>query len=432
LKSNRKPIIAVSLLALALTLLTAPALLAATHCVSRSGQQGCFTTINAAIGASAPGDVIQVWPGRYGEDVVVSKPLSLVGVNRQETIINAIGLMHGVEITGQNHVVIRGFTIENANLSGVLINDASAVTIDDNHIVNNDKNLSAGQCPGLPPEFAGGEAIDCGEGIHMNAVDHSTVSNNVVERNAGGILVADDTGATHDNVISDNIVQNNKPDCGITLASHGVNTGVFRNTVAGNVSLDNGGAGVGIFAPGPGSQAYANRIVDNRLIGNAQPGVTMHNHAAPGVNGVPPLAPPVVYSDNAVVGNFIARNAADTADAATSGPTGINLFSLVPMPGTIINQNTIVAEDLDIALNVPAGDPANGPDPQLHLNNLVKPVGVQNNGSVIVDATENWWGCTAGPGRHGCSTIQGNNVIFEPWLTRPAQSQSEHAPSKRD
>jgi hypothetical protein len=236
-------------------------------------------------------------------------------------------------------------------------------------------------------------------------------------------------------VISDNIVQNNKPDCGITLASHGVNAGVFRNTVEGNTSIGNGGAGVGIFAPGPGSQSYANKIVNNKLIGNAQPGVTMHNHAAPGVGPVPPDAPPVVYSDNVVIGNFIAKNAADTADAATSGPTGINLFSLVPMPGTIIDQNTIVGEDLDVALNVPTAGGTGGPDPQLHLNNLLKPVGVQNNGSAVVDATENWWGCSAGPGRHGCSTVEGSNVIFNPWLTRPANLPSfehEHEGSGRD
>jgi parallel beta-helix repeat protein len=419
LKLNRKFTVAHSLLTLALTVLAAPGLFAATHCVNSSGSHGCFTTINAAVAASAPGDVIQVWPGTYSEDVVVSKPLSLVGSNKHHTVINAMGLMHGVEISGQNHVVVTGFTIENANLSGILVNTASAITIDDNNIVNNDKNLSAGHCPGLPTEFVSGEDLDCGEGIHLNAVDHSTISNNLVEHNAGGILIADDTGATHDNIISSNTVQNNKPDCGITLASHGVNTGVYRNTISGNQSLNNGGAGVGIFAPGPGSQAYANHVVHNRLVGNAQPGVTMHNHAAPGVGPVPAGAPPVVYSDNAVIGNFIARNAADLADAATSGPTGINLFSLVPMPGTIIDQNTIVDEALDVAVNVPTGGSTAGPDLQLHLNNLFRPVGVQNSGSAVVDATENWWGCSSGPNHPGCSKVVGSNVVFVPWLTRP-------------
>lgn len=421
MKSNRTLTLA-SLLAFAFTVLTCTNVFAATHCVNQSGSHGCFTTINAAIAASAPGDVIQVWAGTYGEDVVVNKPVSLVGSNKNNTIINAMGLMHGIEIASQ-HVVVTGFTIENANLAGVFIDHSFAVTIDGNNVVNNDKNLSAGHCPGLPTQFVSGEDLDCGEGIHLNAVDHSTFSNNLVEHNAGGILLADDTGPTHDNVVSNNVVANNKPDCGITLASHGVNTGVFRNTISGNQSLDNGGAGVGIFAPGPGSQAYANRVLNNRLIGNADPGVTMHNHAAPGVGPVPPGAPPVVYSDNVIVGNFIARNQADNGDAATSGPTGINLFSLVPMPGTIINQNTIRDEAIDVGVNVPAGNPAAGPDLQAHLNNLLKPVGVQNLGTAVVDATENWWGCAAGPNRPGCGAATGN-VIFDPWLTRPTTSLS--------
>src|SRR6185312_9192423 len=155
-------------------------------------------------------------------------------------------------------------------------------------------------CPGLPSPFVPADNLDCGEGIHLSGVDHSTIMNNLVERNAGGILVTDDTGATHDNVISGNTVENNVPDCGITLPSHS-GAGVFQNTVSGNFVAENGGAGVGIFAPGPGTQTYANVIVNNSLSGNGQPGVTVHNHAAPGVGGVPGVAPPVKFSDNVIV-----------------------------------------------------------------------------------------------------------------------------------
>jgi len=65
-----------------------------------------------------------------------------------------------------------------------------------------------------------------------------------VEGNSGGILLADDTGATHDNLISGNTVRDNPYACGITLASHppapltGSATvlGVYHNTVHGNRS----------------------------------------------------------------------------------------------------------------------------------------------------------------------------------------------------
>jgi parallel beta-helix repeat protein len=412
----------------AFALIATPALFAATRCVSQSGKAGCFTTISAAVAVAAPGDTIQVAEGTYKEDVTIPKPLALVGQNKENTIVDAAGLGNGFNVDGQNHaglshVVITGFTVENANFSGILVTNSSAVTISSNIVHNNDRNLSGGVCPGLPSQFVPADNLDCGEGIHLSGVDHSTILNNLVERNAGGILVTDDTGATHDNVISGNLVRNNVPDCGITLPSHS-GAGVFQNTVAGNVVAENGGAGVGIFAPGPGTKTYANVIVNNQLTGNGQPGVTMHNHAAPGVGGVPSGAPPVVFSDNVIIGNRISRNHQDLEDAATSGPTGINLFSLAPMPGTIIDNNFIFQEALDVAIKVPAASGAT--DIQVHLNDLLKPVGLQNNGTAVVDATENWWGCPAGPNRPGCSTITGSGaVVFQPWLTRPVQAQHE-------
>jgi hypothetical protein len=41
------------------------------------------------------------------------------------------------------------------------------------------------------------------------------VASNVVENNGGGILLSDDTGATHDNLITGNVSKNNPFDCGM-------------------------------------------------------------------------------------------------------------------------------------------------------------------------------------------------------------------------
>jgi parallel beta-helix repeat protein len=263
--------------------------------------------------------------------------------------------------------------------------------------------------------------MDCGEGIFLSGVDHSIIDGNTITRNAGGILLADDSGATHDNLVSNNDVVRNVPDCGITVPSHS-GAGVYHNTISGNEVSYNGDAGVGIFAPGPGSKAYANVVVGNRMRGNGIPGVSMHNHAAPGVGPVPAGAPPVVFNDNMIIGNDISGNGADDGDAATSGPTGINVFSLAPMTGTVIAQNIIGDEALDIVIKTPA---AAGFAFQVHLNNLAgNNVGLQNAGAAGVNATMNWWGCSGGPGANGCTTVSGTGVVFTPWLTRPVQSQS--------
>ena len=55
----------------------------------------------------------------------------------------------------------------------------------------------------------------------------------------------------------------------------------------------------------------------------------------------------------------------------------------------------------------------------MSLNQLGKQTGVANIGGGIVNATENWWGCSAGPGANGCASVSGSGVLSVPWLTSP-------------
>jgi parallel beta-helix repeat protein len=261
----------------------------------------------------------------------------------------------------------------------------------------------------VPPDTPQGEGFDCGEAIHLSAVDHSTVAGNIVRGNSGGILISDDSGPTHDNLIEDNLVENNPFDCGITLASHRpvAPNGVYHNTVAGNRVLGNGlqgeGAGVGMFTPAPGTATYGNVVVGNVLVGNRLPGVALHSHA-----------PSQNLRDNQIVRNYIAANGADTDDALTPGPTGINVFGVSPVTGTTISGNVIEHEDVAIAVRTAARVDAHRNDLRNHR------VGVANLGGGTVDAIENWWGCAAGPGGRGCASVLGPSVAVVPWLDRPA------------
>lgn len=402
-------------------------LMAATLCVNPGGTGGCFAKINDAVAAAAKNDTIQVAAGVYKEDVVIGKPLALVGAGSTSTIINAKGLANAIYVDGLDHagltnVVVTGFTTSNANFEGILVTNASHVTIASNRVVGNNQSLDVQNvtCPEIPP-FETAEGFDCGEGIHLSGVHHSTVSGNVVVNNAGGILLSDDTAATHHNLITKNVVKNNPFDCGITLASHppasnpatGMPLGVFSNTISGNTSANNGravggaGAGVGIFDSVPGASNYGNVVVNNRLMDNGLPGVAMHSHA-PNQN----------LNNNVIVGNLISGNGQDTDDTATPGKTGINVnngFGGSPVAGTVISQNVIMNEDVGIAARTKGVVDVN-------LNQLLPSgmnVGVANLGSGPVQATENWWGCATGPGTAGCSTISGPSVAFTPWLTAP-------------
>ncbi|HXA56416.1 MAG TPA: right-handed parallel beta-helix repeat-containing protein [Candidatus Acidoferrum sp.] len=398
---------------------------AATLCVNHAGSGSCFSSIGAAVAAASPNDTIKVADGTYKEDVIIDKSLSLFGASQKRTIIDASRLSNGIYIDGidnpgLSNVVVSNFKVENANFEGILVANASSVTIKNCMILFNDRNqTTAPSCPGIP-SFETGESFDCGEGLHLTGVDHSTVSNNTVEENTGGILLTDDTGTTHDNVVTGNLVMNNPFDCGITLASHPAAAltgsssplGVFHNTIAANSSLNNGlvvpgaGAGVGIFDSVPGAKAYGNTVIHNRIEGNGLPGVALHSHT-PGQN----------LNGNMIIGNRINGNGQDTSDAATTGPTGINIFGVSPITGTVISQNVITHESLDIVVSTPGDVEADNND--LHGSGRV---GVQNVGTGTVDATDNWWGCKDGPGVFPCSNINGpGTVLFSPWLRKPAK-----------
>jgi parallel beta-helix repeat protein len=399
---------------------------ATSWCVNPGGNAGCFAKIGLAVAAAMPNDTINVGLGTYKEDVVIGKPLSLVGANARGTIIDATGLSNGIYIdgldnTGLSNVVVTGFTVKNANYEGILVTNASGVTISGNLVLYNDMNLQPAvpACPGQPV-FETGEEFDCGEGIHLLGADHSTVANNLVANNGGGILLSDDTAQNHDNLVTGNISQDNPFDCGIVLASHApapgssaAHNGVVNNTIANNQSIHNGyqvpgaGAGVGLFSDGSGPGLVSgNVVIQNQLLNNGIPGVAFHSHA-----------PGDTFANNKIIGNHISGNGADTGDTATPGPTGINLnsgFGASPISGTVISGNVIDREAYDLFINTP-------PQVDAHLNSFIGNggVGVDNSSGGTVNVTENYWGCLGGPGAEGCTAVEGTDVMFTPWLISP-------------
>jgi hypothetical protein len=148
-----------------------------------------------------------------------------------------------------------------------------------------------------------------------------------------------------------------------------------------------------------------------QLKNNGLPGVAFHTHVGP---AFAPFSDNL--SNNTIVNNQISGNGADTDDTVTPGTTDINVnsgFGASPIRGTVISGNVITDEDVDIAVNAPARV-------AVHLNNLLrKSVGVDNLSNGTIDATDNWWGCLAGPGGPGCSSVEGSGVDWNPWLDHP-------------
>jgi len=425
-----------------------------TLCVNPNGSQGCYSTIQAAVNNALPNQVINVEPGTYTEDVVIGIPLSLLGSGPGQSVIDATGLAHGIFVDGFDNpgldgVTIAGFTIKNALYEGVLVVSAMDVVIRDNHINDNDKSPGL-FFTGLPEPCAGqpgagtyetDESGDCGGAVHFVGTVNSILAGNLITGNADGLLISDETAESRDNLVIHNVFKDNPLECGIVLASHppsGSNGpffaphfGVNHNTVAENVSTGNGvqigGAGVGLFSDGNGpGTVTGNVIVNNELTGNGLGGVDLHTHVGPAFG-----APADNMDGNKIIGNFIAGNLADQADTATPGRVGININSGgggSPVVGTVISQNVIRDEDVDIAINTPA-------EVDVHLNDLlggqvgVADVCVFDKATVCtgsIDATQNYWGCHAGPGNNRCTTASGADIRFTPWLHRPVRDDDDH------
>ena len=352
----------------------------ATNGSSANSGESCwsakYSSIGAAVAAADSGGTVVVCHGTYAEDVIVGKPLRLIG---RHATINAAGLENGIQVVA-SHVTVKGFTVENANGEGLLVGIASLadapllpkhsvvlehVAIDHVAALHNDKGFNGteqGNC-----KYPG----DCGGGIHLNVVTKSSVQHSKVIGNADGILLTDDYGPASHNLIEGNWVSDNLTECGIVLPSHNSGAvsfdpstftvtgrnptvgGIYDNVVRNNVTLRNGtakappqfggggsGSGIGIFGSGPGTGAYDNLIEGNWSADNGLAGFTIHAHHPGGedVNG------------NSVVHNTFGTN--NKGGDGYDGPpvtdfqtTGIAVFSVpavhMRITGNVIFHNSI-------------------------------------------------------------------------------------------
>ncbi len=326
--------------------------------LSGYGGDGCsaakYTTIAQAIAAAAPNSRIVVCPGTYAEDVTVTKPLAIEGIH---ATIDATGLDNGFVLpVAAAGTRIEGFTIENAVGEGVRAISTSHVSIVENTVTHNDKGLTQANSNPECVISAHNPVPDCGEGVHLMGTSYSQVTGNTISENSGGVLMTDETGPTHGNVIEHNRVLNNTADCGITLAGHNpaaapggvpnpAAAGIYGNEIEDNVAIGNGlagqGAGVVLAAGIPigGGAVYDNTVSGNFLKGNGLAGVTLHNHV-PGQD----------LNGNVIVGNVIGTNNLDgdpdffpVIDPATTGV----FVGTAGAPLTITIQHNVIYSNVN-------------------------------------------------------------------------------------
>jgi parallel beta-helix repeat protein len=173
---------------------------------------GNYSRIQDAVNASANGDTVFVYDDSspYYEHVIVNKPLTLKGEDKETTIID--GTLSGSVVSLlANNTEISGFTIQNSGTnystpdSGIWSygRPLHSLKIFNNILRNNQDGVSIAYCQKI--SITNNTFIDNIEGIWLIASKHMMFSQNLMEHNTDAIGFIDLSWTTFiNNTISDN------------------------------------------------------------------------------------------------------------------------------------------------------------------------------------------------------------------------------------
>jgi len=150
--------------------------------------EGNYSKIQDAINAAKDGDIIFVYDDSspYYENIIINKSISLIGENKEATIIDGNKKGDVVKIIS-NGVKISGFTIRNSKeeyeSAGIVIHNANNIIIEDNIIIENGD-----------------------QGIRIYSSDNNVIKRNIISNNVFyGIWLY----SSKNNIIEENEFYNN-------------------------------------------------------------------------------------------------------------------------------------------------------------------------------------------------------------------------------
>ena len=207
-----------------------------------------YPTIQDAINHATSGDTIFVHKETYYENVVVNKSISLVGEDRNLTIIDGGGTENVVHLEA-NDVYVSGFTIQNGGKglydSGIFIDHAS----DNNNISHNTiANSSNGVCLSysLGTIIFDNIVSDCKYGISLYSSNNNEIYGNIAPDNKYGIaLYSSNNNKIHNNNASSNMINgiylhlSNNNEISSNIASFNGYEGILLDHSDNNVILSN-------------------------------------------------------------------------------------------------------------------------------------------------------------------------------------------------
>ncbi|TET89275.1 MAG: hypothetical protein E3J35_10310 [Methanomassiliicoccales archaeon] len=158
---------------------------------------GNYTTIQSAVDAASPGDSVFIFAGTYEESVLVNKTLSLVGEDKDLTILGSGSKLYVILVTA-DWVNITGLTITDKWAVGLELENADNCTIDS--IV-----ISQGY-PGVHLKHSNYNSLTntffTKSGILLSHSNNNWISNNWLSNSFYGIHIRD----SGDNSIASNVI----------------------------------------------------------------------------------------------------------------------------------------------------------------------------------------------------------------------------------
>jgi hypothetical protein len=395
-----------------------------------------FSNIQAAIEAASPGATITIGPGTYDENVVVNKPLTLIGAGRRTVIVPATsnpicssgslcgGAASNIVLVQANDVTITNLVLEGDNpslTSGVVVGgkDIDARNgIITNHELGTFNNLTVSKVR-IADVYLRGIYASSGGTFDF---DHDTIENVQGEEQSIAIFNFGGSGTMSDNKVTDAndaISANHSTgtqflDNVITKSGSGIHTdnngdsGGVADLIEGNKisACNSNGYGIFVFVPYLSATVTANKVsgcyVGLAAFGGAVSGQgpTFSNNKVDGAGAstTDPAGSYGAYLTTDQLGfAFGDVTASLTGNSIANASTGVFVTQTEPTPGQPSGgQATVTASNNTIEKNL---------------------TGANGGAGTVFDAQNNWWGCKQGPnvGSHCDSAI--GTTAYTPWLT---------------
>ena len=212
-----------------------------------------YRSIQKAINAASNGDKIFVFKGTYNETLIIDKQISLIGLDKNKTVIYRGGIAHRnlIEINA-DYVVLENFTISdvgNLNMVTLVYVTSDYVTIHGNKIISS--STWGLYFDSSNDNTIGNNVINDTKGIRLSYSNNNVFSNNnfnYCKETAIALL------SSSNSIVFNNTINHSK--LAITTQSGSINNNISKNTIN-NTDID------GIKITDGDSDIIENNIIDN-------------------------------------------------------------------------------------------------------------------------------------------------------------------------